>query len=195
MPIREVMIYGEPVLRRKARPVREVEEEPHRLFADMIETLIEEVGLGLAAPQVGAPLQAIVVREDAEPDQPVHRILNPRLVHRSAEEECTREGCLSLPTLRAEVWRPERVVVTGLSPEGEKIELEAEGILARALQHEIDHLRGVLFTDRAEPGSLVWMIPDEAEEEGFKFESTTMREAEEAFERMRRRRAAKKGTE
>ena len=191
MPIREVMIYGEPVLRRKARPVRG--EETERLFADMIETLIEEVGLGLAAPQVGAPLQVIVVREDAEPEQEIHRLLNPRIIHRSREEECTREGCLSLPTLRADVWRPERVVVTGRTPEGEKIELEAEGMLARAVQHEIDHLRGVLFTDRAEPETLVWMIPDEEEEDGFKFEPTTLREAQEAFERLRRRRAAKRG--
>jgi peptide deformylase len=189
------MIYGEPVLRRKARPVRNVEEETHLLFADMIETMIEEVGLGLAAPQIGAPLQAVVVREDAEPEHEIHRLLNPRIVHRSQEEECTREGCLSLPTLRADVWRPERVVVTGRSPEGETIEMEAEGLLARALQHEIDHLRGVLFTDRAEPDTLVWMLPDEEEEEGFKFEPTTLREAEEAFERLRRRRAAKKGTE
>jgi peptide deformylase len=189
------MIYGEPVLRRKSLPVREVDEEMERLLADMIETVIDEVGLGLAAPQVGAPVQVIVVREDAEPEQPIHRILNPRIVQRSDEEECTREGCLSLPTLRAEVWRPEKVVVVGRTPEGEKIELEAEGILARALQHEIDHLRGVLFTDRAEPETLVWMIPDEEEEEGFKFEPTTLREAEEAFERLRRRRAAKKGSE
>jgi peptide deformylase len=189
------MIYGEPVLRRKARPVREVEQETERLLEDMIETMIDEVGLGLAAPQIGAPLQVIVVREDAEPEHEIHRLLNPRIIHRSPEEECTREGCLSLPTLRADVWRPERIVVTARSPQGEKIELAAEGLLARALQHEIDHLRGVLFTDRAEPETLVWMIPDEEEEDGFKFEPTTLREAEDAFERLRRKRAAKRGAE
>jgi peptide deformylase len=193
MPKRDLMIYGEPVLRKKARPVRDPDESHHDLFDDMIETLIEEVGLGLAAPQVGEAVQAIVVRADAEPEETIHRILNPRLVHRGKEDECLREGCLSLPTLRAEVVRPAQVVVTGLSPTGEKLELEAEGMLARALQHEMDHLRGVLFTDRAEPGTLVWMVPDEEDEDGFRYEPTTLREAEEAFARLRRRRAAKRG--
>jgi peptide deformylase len=192
MPKRDLMIYGEPVLRKKARPVRSAEDLAPDLFEDMIETLIEEVGLGLAAPQIGESVQVIVVRADAEPEEPIQRLLNPRIVHASGSE-CVREGCLSLPTLRGDVVRPAQVVVTALSPEGEKLELEADGILARALQHEIDHLRGVLFTDRADPDTLVWMVPDEEEEEGFRYEPTTVREAEEAFERLRRRRAAKRG--
>jgi peptide deformylase len=186
------MIYGEPVLRKKARPVHDIEEHLHGLFEDMIATMLEEMGLGLAAPQVGESLQAIVVREEAEPEGTIHRLLNPRVV-RATGEECLREGCLSLPTLRADVVRPARVVVTALSPEGKKVEMEAEGMLARALQHEIDHLRGVLFTDRAQGGTLVWMIPDEESEEGFRYEPTTLRQAEQAFERLRRRRAAQRG--
>ncbi len=193
MARRELMIYGEPVLRKKARPVRDLEDHLHSLFEDMIATMIEEVGLGLAAPQVGESVQAIVVREEAEPEGTIYRLLNPRIL-RATGEECLREGCLSLPTLRGNVVRPAHVLVTALTPEGKQIELEAEGMLARALQHEIDHLRGVLFTDRVQPGSLVWMIPDQDSEEGFRYESTTMRQAEEAFQRLRRRRAAKQKT-
>ncbi len=189
---RDLMIYGEPVLRKKARSVRDFGEYLDELFQDMIETLIEEVGLGLAAPQVGESVQALVVRAGAGSEETIHRLLNPRVTVLADEESCVREGCLSLPTLRADVVRPARVAVRGVDPQGRPVEFEADDILARALQHEIDHLRGVLFTDRADPGSLVWMVPDEEDEEGFRYEPTTLPEAEQAFERLRRRRAAKK---
>ncbi|HEY3397140.1 MAG TPA: peptide deformylase [Armatimonadota bacterium] len=187
MACRDVVICGEPLLRKKARPVREFDQTVQDLFDDMVETLIAEVGLGLAAPQIGESLQALVVRADAEPEEPIYKLLNPRLEFGKELVEI-REGCLSLPTLRGDVVRPAEVRVQGLTPEGERITVEATDMLARALQHEYDHLRGVLFTDRVEPGSLVWMVPDEDEEDGFRYDRTTMREAQEAFDRLRQRR-------
>lgn len=187
---RELLICGDPLLRKKAKAIREIGPDLPALLDDMVETMVAEQGLGLAAPQIGESVQAIVVRADSgeEGAEPViYRLLNPRLVEASGEEEGL-EGCLSLPTLRGRVVRAARVVVTGLTPQGEELALEAEAMLARALQHEIDHLRGILFTDRAEEDSLVWMVPDEDEAEGFRYEPTTLREAQEAFDRLRARR-------
>jgi peptide deformylase len=187
---RDLLICGEALLRKKAKPVRQIGPHVLALFDDMVETMIAEQGLGLAAPQIGESVQAIVVRTDPREEgaEPLtYRLLNPRLIEASGEQEGL-EGCLSLPTLRGCVVRAARVVVTGLTPEGKDLTLEAEDLLARALQHEIDHLRGILFTDRAEEDSLVWMVPDEDEPEGFRYEPTTLREAQEAFDRLRARR-------
>ena len=192
MATKPIVICGEPVLRKKARPVREIGQEIVDLFACMVETMVEANGLGLAAPQVGQPLQAIVVRADDEEEEPVHCLLNPKLVSGEGEQR-GREGCLSLPTLYGHVVRPERVVVRGLTPAGEETLIEAEGLLARAFLHEIDHLRGVLFTDLVLEDSLVWMVPDKDEEEGYRYEGTTMAEAQAAFDRLRAKREREPG--
>jgi len=186
MARKEIVICGEPVLRKKARPVREIGPETVDLLDCMVEAMLEASGLGLAAPQIGEPVQAIVVRADAEPEEPLHRLLNPRLVAVAGEQR-GREGCLSLPTLYGHVVRPERVVVRGITPEGEETTIEAEGLLARAFCHEIDHLQGRLFTDLAAEDSLVWLLPDSTEEDGVRYEATTIKEAQVAFDRLRAR--------
>jgi peptide deformylase len=186
----EILFCGEPVLRKKARPVKEVTPELLQLLEDMKQTLVEAPGVGLAAPQVGAPIRAIVVREDVDEDCTIHVLLNPRIVARVGEEE-GQEGCLSLPTLQAAVTRAARVKVRAQTPEGDTVQLEGEGLLARCLQHEIDHLDGVLFIDRADPDTLAWMVPDEDEEGGYRLDPTTRDEVIERFARMCR---SRKGT-
>lgn len=181
---RDIVICGEPVLRRKARLLHDIRQETVDLLADMVDTMLAASGVGLAAPQVGKSVQAIVVRPDVEADSPIHQLINPRLVEVEGEQE-GREGCLSLPTLYGLVVRPERVLVHGLSPDGEEVTLEGEGLFARALAHEIDHLQGTLFIDWTEQDSLVWLVPDPEEEDGVRFEQTSLREAQEAFDRLR----------
>lgn len=184
---RDIAICGDPVLRKKCRPLRDSGQQVVDLLAAMVDTLVEASGVGLAAPQVGEPVQAIVVRRDVEPDSPVYQLINPHLLEVEGEQE-GREGCLSLPTLYGLVVRPERALVRGVSPEGEEIVVEGEGLLARALVHELDHLQGALFIDRADEDSLVWLVPDPEEEDGVRFEETSLREAQEAFDRLRQKR-------
>lgn len=129
------------------------------------------------------------VAEAEERDEArVLALANPEIVE-AGEEAVTRiEGCLSLPTLHGLVTRLDRVVVRGTTLEGEKLEIEASGLLSRVFQHEIDHLDGVLFLDRADPESLYWLVPDEDEETGYREEPTTPEEVVERFERLRQRR-------
>lgn len=186
MAKREILLCGDPVLRRKAKRVQDITPQIVELLEDMKQTMIEAPGVGLAAPQVGASVRAIVVREDAEEDSQTFALLNPRIVAREGEEESV-EGCLSLPTLHGIVVRAAAVHVTGIQPDGEPVDLEAEGLLARALQHEIDHLDGVLFVDRVEPDSLGWAVPDETAEDGYRLQPTTLSEVLARFEQLRQR--------
>ncbi|HOG51132.1 MAG TPA: peptide deformylase [Lentisphaeria bacterium] len=159
---------GHPALRQKSSPVKEVTAEVRRLAARMVVTMQENdiVGVGLAAPQVGVNVRLIVVDtcpdEDslppAEPLSPGEVSLNPRMplalvnpeiTWVSPETSCCGEGCLSLPGVRGEVTRPARVRLHASTLDGEVIDIECGGLLARCLQHEIDHLDGVLFIDRA----------------------------------------------
>ncbi|MEN6640806.1 MAG: peptide deformylase [Armatimonadia bacterium] len=189
MALRDILICSDPILRKKAPKLREVDDETRQLLDDMVETMIEAPGVGLAAPQVGECKRCIVVRDtsDEETDK-VYKIINPRLRMRSGEQTAY-EGCLSLPTLHAEVTRPMRVKITGLDENGEPVEILAEGLTARAFLHEMDHLDGILFVDRADPETLAWLVPDESEEDGYRMEDTTMEEIMEAFERLRQRKA------
>lgn len=157
-----------------------------RLIEEMTATMIEAPGVGLAAPQVGESVRAIVVRPDVDEDSEVTCLINPTIVRRSDDSEPGLEGCLSLPTLHGTVARSAGVTARGLDLSGRTVTVEAEGLLARALQHEIDHLDGVLFLDLVEPDSLGWMVPDEKEEHGYRFEDTTVEEVMEVFERLRR---------
>ncbi len=161
--IREIVQYGNPILRQRCRPVTEVNDEIVTLVADMLETMVAANGVGLAAPQVGVDLRLAVIDvshdpecvsflkvngEDAELESIMPLIfINPDLAF-GQEKEFGVEGCLSIRGIRAEVRRPESVKATLPQLDGSVLEVETDGLLARALQHEIDHLNGVLFVDR-----------------------------------------------
>ena len=146
--IRPIVRYGDEVLRRRAADVAEVTAEVRALIDDMVETMYAAPGVGLAAPQVGVSLRAFVADPSAgrRPDGLVVMI-NPTVVEQDGAQD-EEEGCLSVPGFNARVRRPARVVLRGLDRDGEPVEVQAEGLLARAFQHEIDHLDGSLFLDR-----------------------------------------------
>ncbi len=148
MAVLEVVRYPHPVLSKRCKEVGPVDEEVRRLVQDMIETMYDANGIGLAACQVGVSQRVIVV--DVSPmdsEQSLLVLLNPEVLDEEGEVE-SEEGCLSVPDCVEKVDRKKKLRVKGLSPEGEEFEISAEGILAIALQHEIDHLNGVLILDR-----------------------------------------------
>jgi peptide deformylase len=148
MAVRPIRCYPDPVLRQRCAPVERFDEGLRRLAADMVETVHAAPGVGLAAPQVGEPVRlAIVDLSVGEDPGQLHVLVNPELLS-STGSAVEVEGCLSLPELSEKVERPAAVVVTAFDLERRPIELRAEGWLARALCHEIDHLDGVLFVDR-----------------------------------------------
>ena len=150
MPVRAIRLLGDPVLREEADEVVAFGADLRALVRDMFETMYHEEGIGLAAPQIGISKRVIVVdlrREDRDDDEPM-ALVNPRVVWASSEKSKQTEGCLSIPTLEEIVERPAKVRVEAHDPDGERVELHADELLARALQHEIDHLDGVLFLDR-----------------------------------------------
>ena len=146
----QLRYYGDPVLRKRAEPVIEITEVERYLALQMLETLYATGnGIGLAATQVGILKRLIIVdigEEDDETYEPLV-LFNPELMGFDGEI-VAEEGCLSIPDVTAEVKRPERIVVEGIGVQNEAIRIEADGLLARVLQHEIDHLNGVLFIDR-----------------------------------------------
>ncbi|HYW06200.1 MAG TPA: peptide deformylase [Longimicrobium sp.] len=150
MAILKIVTLGAEVLRRPAAEIGERDEELARLVDDMFETMYEAHGIGLAAPQVGVARRLIVVHVNEAGEEPF-ALLNPRVVESGSSREKGEEGCLSIPGVSAYVDRPATVVVEGETPEGESVRIEADGMLARCLQHEIDHLDGVLFIDRLSP--------------------------------------------
>jgi peptide deformylase len=168
MPRREIVTSPAPVLRTRAHKVREVTPDVRQLLEDMVETMRAAPGVGLAAPQVGVSQRLIVV-EFAEPDESpdgapnpprLYAMVNPEIVRRSADTIAGTEGCLSIPGYLGTVDRSASVTVKGLNRFGEATRVKATGWLARIFQHEIDHLDGVLFIDRA---SEVWRAePQEA---------------------------------
>lgn len=150
MPLLNIELLGSEVLRTPATEVGEVDAELRRLIDDMFQTMYEAEGVGLAAPQVGISHRLIVVDVREEGGEPF-ALVNPRIVESSAGRERGEEGCLSIPGLVSVVERAERVVVEGLDREGNPLRVEGTGLLGRCLQHEIDHLDGVLFIDRISP--------------------------------------------
>ncbi|MGQ9647396.1 MAG: peptide deformylase [Thermodesulfobacteriota bacterium] len=151
MAIREILTYPHPVLRKRAREVDRMDGELTQLIQDMTETMYHAGGVGLAAPQVGVSKRVIVV--DVSPLDPRHSffvMINPAIISEEGEAE-HEEGCLSVPDCLEKVKRREKVKVRGISPEGKDVEVSGEGILSFALQHEIDHLNGVLILDRVSP--------------------------------------------
>jgi peptide deformylase len=146
MPLLDILQPPHPTLKRAAAPVERVDDELLRLMDDMLATMYEAPGIGLAAPQVDVGKRLVVVDTSEEKDQPI-RLINPSLTWRSAETDVAEEGCLSLPGQFAEVKRPVAVKVRYLDERESEREIDAEGLLARCLQHEIDHLDGILFVD------------------------------------------------
>lgn len=155
MTVLPIVSVPDPVLRRKARPVTTFDDQLQTLIDDMIETMRAAPGVGLAAPQVNVGLRLIVVEYGEEDEQgnegpkKLYVMANPEIVRRSAETEHGVEGCLSVPGLLGEVERTLAITVKGLNRRGQPVRVQAKGWLARIFQHEIDHLDGVLFTDRA----------------------------------------------
>ncbi len=151
MAIREIVLYPEErkVLTTKCTPVEEVDEETRELVDDLIETMYDANGVGLAAPQIGVTKRVTVIDvSDRENEDPyVYVLINPEIIEREGKLTW-EEGCLSFPKLYGEVKRNAKVKVRALNRDGEPYEIEGEGLLAVALQHEIDHLDGVLFIER-----------------------------------------------
>lgn len=168
--IREIVIYGDPVLRKKGKDIVKITDEIRAFAQDMIESMHEAHGVGLAAQQVGEAIQLTVIDvsdaenrpsrmwidgEEVDPKEHMPLILiNPQL-ELSRETEIGPEGCLSFPEVTADISRAEHVKVTALDLEGNPISFEAEGLLSRAVQHETDHLNGILFIDRMSSASKV----------------------------------------
>jgi len=148
MSILPIITLPDALLRQVSRPVERVDDELRRFADDMLETMYDAPGIGLAAIQVGQPLRMLVldISKDDEEASP-HLFINPQIVKRSDEMHIHEEGCLSIPDYYAEVERPAVVTVTYLDHNGKEKEHEADGLLATCLQHEIDHLNGVLFID------------------------------------------------
>jgi len=147
MPVLQVRRYGDPILRQKAESVAEVTPEVQRIIADMVETMYHQVGIGLAAPQVGIPIRLILVDDGSRGPR---ALINPAILERRGSIR-GEEGCLSIPGIFGEVERSEWIRVEAKDAEGQLIAFEARGLQARVIQHEMDHLDGVLFIDRLPP--------------------------------------------
>ncbi|HUG40609.1 MAG TPA: peptide deformylase [Longimicrobiales bacterium] len=150
MAVLRMRYLGDPVLRVRAEEIEAVDDELRALARDMLDTMYAEEGVGLAGPQVGVSRRIIVVDPREEGSEP-RTLINPRILNASAEEEREEEGCLSLPGLRELVDRSITVVMEALDLDGRTVRIEADGLLARILQHEVDHLDGILFLDRVSP--------------------------------------------
>ena len=157
MAVRKVCCLPEAMLRQKAKKVPTIDGSIKRLINDMIETMQAENGVGLAAPQVGVPLRIAVFQM---PEEEPFAIINPKVVKRSGERQ-VMEGCLSVPGYQGELGRSISITVKGLNQQGKEIRIKATGLMAQALEHEIDHLNGVLYIDRIEDEAKLYRIKPE----------------------------------
>lgn len=165
MAVLEIQTNDAPVLRQKATPIQEIDADLKPFIKNMFETMYEAQGIGLAAPQVGVSKRIIVIDiEKHHPEYPQIALINP-VITLAVGEELAEEGCLSLPGVRGIVRRAAIVKVEGMLPNGNNIEFDASSLMARVLQHEIDHLNGILFTDllRAEDQELLESQPESSE--------------------------------
>ncbi len=144
----KVFKLGEDILRQKAVEVEKIDEEITNLIDQMFETMYEENGIGLAGPQIGKNLRLFVIELD---DEVRHVFINPQIISTSQETSLYEEGCLSIPGVYEQIERPVKITVQALNEKGKAFTVEAEGLLARAIQHEYDHLEGILFIDRGNP--------------------------------------------
>lgn len=139
---------GEEILRQKAQPVEEINDEIRQLANDMLETMIDADGVGLAAPQIGRSIRMFVIMADDD----VKRVfINPQIIKTSNEVGPYDEGCLSIPQVYETIVRPLKVTVQAYDENGKRFTLDADGLLARCIQHENDHLDGILYIDRGDP--------------------------------------------
>ena len=148
MAVLEILKYPHPLLKKRSKEVERVDEEVRKLIQNMTETMYAVNGIGLAACQVGVPRRIIVL--DVSPldsEQSLFAMINPEVISEEGEIDY-EEGCLSVPDCLEKIKRREKIRIRGTSPEGKEMEVEGEGILAIALQHEIDHINGVLILDR-----------------------------------------------
>ena len=163
MAIREIVTLPNPILRNKARKVTDFGEDLQTLIDDMIETMRAAPGVGLAAPQVEIPLRVIVVEfgdeEDEEVPPKLFAVVNPEIKKFSLDTNVGTEGCLSIPEFVGDVERSTSVTIQGLNRHGQSMRVKADGWLARIFQHEVDHLEGILFPDRAEK---VWKLEEDS---------------------------------
>ncbi len=149
MAVRQIRQEGDPILRKKSREIEKIDDRVLELLDDMYETLKKsDDGIGIAAPQVGVLKRAIVIDLGEEEKNGPYKLINPKIVKSKGEQVC-REGCLSVPGVLGDVIRPSEVVVEALNEKGEKVKIKGKEILAVVLCHEIDHLDGVLFIDKA----------------------------------------------
>jgi peptide deformylase len=149
MALQEIKKYGEEVLRIQAKPVDEITAEIRVLIEDMINTMRNANGVGLAAPQIGVSLRVVIVTFGIDKKAPEPKVLiNPQIIWHGEKRDVLEEGCLSVPEITAEVSRWIKLQVRAKSPDGEDLEFELEGITSRIMQHELDHLDGLLFIDR-----------------------------------------------
>lgn len=147
MAVRPIVIYGDQILREKAEPVEKIDEETKALVSDLIDTLKEASGLGLAAPQIGASKRVFIVDlSPLELTESLRIFINP-VITAAEDMILLEEGCLSFPGLYQKIERPENIKIKAIDLDGNEFELEASGMLARAIQHEYDHLDGRLFID------------------------------------------------
>jgi peptide deformylase len=191
--LREIVMLGEPVLRAKAKPVKAVDAATRRLIDDLVQTMDQADGLGLAAPQIGVGKRVVVCRDEDR----VLALVNPRIEARRGRETGV-EGCLSMPGLQGNVPRAKVVTVSGLDRAGRTVSYEADGLLARVFQHEIDHLNGALFIDHTR--DLWWLErvgdedddEEEADDEHVQLQRvpTTLREVESWFAELRAEQSA-----
>ncbi len=161
MSVRSIRVLPDPVLRQKAKRVPNIDGSVQQLIDDMVDTMRAVSGVGLAAPQVGVPLRVAVI---GIPGEEVIALINPEILKRHGER-LVQEACLSIPGYQGEVKRSVWVKVRAQDREGRVIRIRGEGLLAQALEHEIDHLNGVLYIDRIEQAEKLWRVETRAGEE------------------------------
>jgi peptide deformylase len=159
MAVHPIVLYPDPLLRHKAKRVTHIDEAIARLIDDMVDTMHDVRGVGLAAPQIGVPLRVAVIEFL---DEETIVLVNPQIVKRSGER-LVEEGCLSIPGYRGEIKRSAKVTVKGLDRHGREIRIKGEEFLAEALEHEIDHLNGVLYIDYLESMDKLYKVEVAAE--------------------------------
>ncbi len=169
MAVRPIVHADNPILRQKSKKVKRFGQALQNLIDDMVETMCAANGLGLAAPQIGVSQQVIIIQLPENEEDPqsgkLYVLCNPEIVRTAGEEEESEEGCLSVPGFVGYVRRPTVVTVKGLDSKGKKIRIKAKGLLARAFQHEIDHINGILYIDRVDsPEKIRRIVP--LEEQG-----------------------------
>lgn len=162
MAVLPILPAGNPLVRKKSKRVKHIDSSIHKLLDDMVETMRDAVGVGLAAPQVGVLLRVIVMQL---PEEDLIELINPQIVKASGEQE-VEEGCLCMPGYLGKIKRSQVVRAKGFNREGKLVRIKGEGLLAEALEHEIDHLNGVLYLDHLESLDLLRKVerPDPVEE-------------------------------